>query len=123
ALILGESGTGKEMAARVIHRQSRVKDGPFVAINCHAIPENLLESDLFGHEKGAFTGAAAQRKGLVESAAGGTLFLDEIGDIPAPVQVKQLRFLQEKTFQRVGGRQELISDARILAATNADMQE
>lgn len=122
-LILGESGTGKEMAAQAIHRRSRCKDGPFVAINCNAIPENLMESELFGHEKGSFTGANAQRKGLIESAAGGTLFLDEIGELPASIQVKLLRFLQEKTFQRVGGRQDIQSDARMVAATNADLKK
>jgi two-component system NtrC family response regulator len=122
-LILGESGTGKEMVAQALHRRSAQKDGPFVAINCNTIPENLLESELFGHEKGAFTGAHAQRKGHIETAAGGTLFLDEIGELPAPVQVKLLRFLQEKCFQRVGGRQEIPSDARVLAATNRNLQE
>jgi two-component system, NtrC family, response regulator len=122
-LILGESGTGKEMVARAVHNQSAQFGGPFVAINCNSIPENLLESELFGHEKGAFTGADRQRKGHVESAAGGTLFLDEIGDLPASVQVKLLRFLQEKSFQRVGGRQEIQSDARVVAATNRNLQE
>jgi two-component system NtrC family response regulator len=122
-LLLGESGTGKEMAAQAIHRRSRRKDAPFVAINCNAIPENLLESELFGHEKGTFTGAHAQRKGLVESAAGGTLFLDEIGELPLPIQVKLLRFLQEQTFQRVGGRQEIQIDTRVVAATNADLKQ
>src|SRR5215469_7796302 len=122
-LLLGESGTGKEMAATAIHRRSAQSDGPFVAINCNTIPENLLESELFGHEKGAFTGAHSQRKGHVESAAGGTLFLDEIGELPPQVQVKLLRFLQEKCFQRVGGRQEIQSDARVLAATNRNLQE
>ena len=97
-LILGESGTGKEMVARAMHRRSAQKNGPFIAINCNAIPENLLESELFGHEKGSFTGAHVQRKGHIESAAGGTLFLDEIGELPAPVQVKLLRFLQENGF-------------------------
>lgn len=123
ALILGESGTGKEMVAKAIHRRSAQSGGPFVAINCNAIPENLLESELFGYEKGAFTGAQTQRKGHIETAAGGTLFLDEIGELPAPVQVKLLRFLQEKSFQRVGGRQEIPSDARVIAATNKNLQE
>ena len=122
-LILGESGTGKEMVAQALHHQSAQKSGPFVAINCNTIPENLLESELFGHEKGAFTGAHSQRKGHIETAAGGTLFLDEIGELPASVQVKLLRFLQEKCFQRVGGRQEIQSDARVLAATNRNLQE
>jgi two-component system NtrC family response regulator len=122
-LILGESGTGKEMVAQALHRRSAQAGGPFVAINCNSIPENLLESELFGHEKGAFTGADRQRKGHIETAAGGTLFLDEIGELPAPVQVKLLRFLQEKCFQRVGGRQEIQSDARVLAATNRNLQE
>ncbi len=121
-LILGESGTGKEMVAKALHRLSAQNSGPFVAINCNTIPENLLESELFGHEKGAFTGAHMQRIGHVESAAGGTLFLDEIGELPPPVQVKLLRFLQEKCFQRVGGRQEIRSDARVLAATNRNLQ-
>ncbi len=121
-LLLGESGTGKEMAALAIHRRSPRKEGPFVPINCNAIPENLLESELFGHEKGAFTGATMQRAGLIETASGGTIFLDEIGDLPARLQVKILRFLQEQRFQRVGGRQELESDARVVAATNADLK-
>ena len=122
-LLLGESGTGKEMAAEAIHRRSLRKDGPFIAINCSAIPENLLESELFGHEKGSFTGAHAQRKGLIESAEKGTLFLDEIGDLPPAIQVKLLRFLQEQTFMRVGGRQEIHCDVRIVAATNADLKQ
>ncbi len=121
-LLLGESGTGKEMAALAIHRRSPRKEGPFIAINCNAIPENLLESELFGHEKGAFTGAHMQRKGLIETANGGTLFLDEIGELPSNIQVKLLRFLQEQRFQRVGGRQEMQSDARVIAATNADLK-
>jgi two-component system, NtrC family, response regulator len=122
-LILGESGTGKELAAQAIHRKSSRKDGPFIAINCSAIPETLLESELFGHEKGAFTGAHAQLKGRIETANGGTLFLDEIGEIPLPVQVKLLRFLQQKTIERVGGRQEIQIDARVIAATNADLKK
>jgi two-component system NtrC family response regulator len=120
-LILGESGTGKEMIANAIHRRSPVKNKPFVAINCNAIPENLIESELFGYEKGSFTGANTQKIGLIETAAGGTLFLDEIGDLPPPVQVKMLRFLQEKRIQRVGGRQEIEVDARVLAATHVDL--
>ena len=122
-LILGESGTGKEMAARAIHQRSPRKNGPFVAINCSAIPETLLESELFGHEKGSFTGAHAQRKGRIETATGGTLFLDEIGEIPLPLQVKLLRFLQEQCIERVGGRQEIQIDARVVAATNADLKK
>jgi two-component system NtrC family response regulator len=121
-LLLGESGTGKEMAALAIHRRSTRKEGPFIPINCNAIPENLLESELFGHEKGAFTGAHIQRNGLVETAAGGTLFLDEIGELPPNIQVKLLRFLQEQRFQRVGGRKEIVSDARVVAATNTDLK-
>lgn len=120
-LILGESGTGKEMIATAIHRRSAFKDKPFIAINCNAIPENLIESELFGYEKGSFTGANSQKIGLIETAAGGTLFLDEIGDLPPPVQVKLLRFLQEKRIQRVGGRQEIEVDARVLAATHVDL--
>ncbi|HEU6449247.1 MAG TPA: PEP-CTERM-box response regulator transcription factor [Verrucomicrobiae bacterium] len=121
-LVLGESGTGKEMVARAIHQRSGRKDGPFVAINCGAIPETLLESELFGHERGAFTGAHVQRKGKIEMAGGGTLFLDEIGDIPQPLQVKLLRFLQEQTIERLGGRQEIHVNARVVAATNADLK-
>jgi len=122
-LILGESGTGKEMVANAIHRRSAFKNKPFVAINCNAIPENLIESELFGYEKGAFTGANTQKIGLIETAAGGTLFLDEIGELPPPVQVKLLRFLQEKRIQRVGGRQEIEVDARVLAATHVDLRK
>lgn len=122
-LILGESGTGKEVAAQAIHRQSGRKTGPFIPINCGAIPENLLESELFGHEKGSFTGAHAQRKGRVESADGGTLFLDEIGELPLPLQVKMLRFLQEQTIERVGGRTSIEVDTRVIAATNVDLKK
>ncbi|MGA6826459.1 PEP-CTERM-box response regulator transcription factor [Nitrospira sp. NS4] len=121
-LITGESGTGKELVARAIHRQSARKAQPFVAINCGAIPDTLLESELFGYEKGAFTGAAQQRKGRIESAQGGTLFLDEIGDIPLPLQVKLLRFLQEHEIQRLGGKDSIVVDARIIAATHVDLQ-
>lgn len=122
-LILGESGTGKEMVANAIHRSGGASDAPFVAINCNAIPESLIESELFGYEKGAFTGADSQRIGLIEAAAGGTLFLDEIGDLPGPVQVKLLRFLQEKKIQRVGGRKEIAVDTRVLAATHVDLNK
>lgn len=122
-LIVGESGTGKELAARAIHQQSARKTGPFVVINCGAIPENLLESELFGHEKGAFTGAHIQRKGWIEAAQGGTLFLDEIGELSLPLQVKLLRFLQEHRIERVGGREEITVDARIIAATNMDLKK
>jgi two-component system NtrC family response regulator len=121
-LLLGESGTGKEMAALAVHRRSSRRDGPFVAINCGAIPESLLESELFGHEKGSFTGAHVQRKGRIETAGGGTLFLDEIGELPLPLQVKLLRFLQEQRLTRVGGREEIEIDVRVIAATNADLK-
>jgi two-component system, NtrC family, response regulator len=122
-LMLGESGTGKEMAAQAIHRCSNRKGAAFVTINCAAIPENLLESELFGHEKGAFTGAHAQRKGRIESASGGTLFLDEIGELPLSLQVKLLRFLQEQTIERVGGRVSIEVDCRVVAATNSDLKK
>ena len=122
-LIAGESGTGKELVARAIHRQSARKSEPFIAINCGAIPETLLESELFGYEKGAFTGATQQRKGRIESVQRGTLFLDEIGDIPLALQVKLLRFLQDHTIQRLGAKETLAIDARILAATNVDLQK
>lgn len=122
-LILGESGTGKEMAALAIHRRSRRREHPFVAINCGAIPENLIESELFGNEKGAFTGATAQRKGRIEMAEKGTLFLDEIGELPAPLQVKLLRFLQEQCVERVGGRESIPVDVRVIAATHVDLKQ
>ncbi len=121
-LILGGSGTGKEMVARAIHASSERQEGPFVAVNCGAIPADLLESELFGHEKGAFTGAHVVRAGRFEQAEGGTLFLDEIGDMPLPMQVKLLRVLQERTFERVGGSKTYSSNVRILAATHCDLE-
>ncbi len=120
-LILGESGTGKELTARAIHRLSYRKNGPFVVINCGAIPENLLESELFGHEKGAFTGATVQRKGKIEYAEKGTLFLDEIGELSLSLQIKLLRFLQDHIIERIGGRENISVDVRIIAATNKDL--
>lgn len=122
-LIIGESGTGKELVAKAIHRLSARGKGPFAVINCSAIPETLLESELFGHEKGAFTGAHVQRKGRFEKADGGTLFLDEIGELSPALQVKLLRFLQEQKIERVGGREEISVDVRIIAATNRDLKE
>ena len=122
-LLLGESGTGKELLARSLHRLSPRKDNAFVAINCAAIPENLLESELFGHEKGAFTGAVKTTPGKVELADGGTLFLDEIGDMPLPLQAKMLRFLQERVIERVGGRQEISVDGRVVCATNQNPED
>jgi two-component system response regulator PilR (NtrC family) len=120
-LVTGESGTGKEVAARAIHERGGRADAPFVAINCGAIPEGLIESELFGHEKGSFTGAAETRSGLFEVAGAGTLFLDEVGDLPPPVQVKLLRALQERKIRRVGGARDIPVAARIVAATNRDL--
>src|SRR5262245_27916810 len=122
ALILGESGTGKELVARAIYRHSRRAEGPFLAINCAAIPETLLESELFGHEKGAFTGAERKRIGKFEQCSGGTLFLDEIGDMSSLTQTKLLRVLQEQRFERVGGNETITTDVRLLAATNHDLE-
>ncbi len=121
-LIVGESGTGKEMAARAIHMLSSRKAGPFIPINCGAIPENLLESELFGHEKGSFTGAHARKEGRIEAAQGGTLFLDEIGELAPQLQVKLLRYLQEGAVERVGGRSPVKVDARVICATNMDLR-
>ena len=121
-VILGASGTGKELVAKALHEQGSRKHGPFVAINCAAIPETLLESELFGHEKGAFTGAVKLREGKIELAAGGTLFLDEVGDIPLQIQVKLLRFLQERTIERIGGRSSISVDTRIVCATHRDLE-
>lgn len=121
-LILGESGTGKEVVARNIHYHSARRNGPFVPINCGAIPPDLLESELFGHEKGAFTGAITSRKGRFELAQGGTLFLDEIGDMPMPMQVKLLRVLQERCFERVGGNTTIRVDVRVIAATHRNLE-
>jgi PAS domain S-box-containing protein len=122
-LIQGESGTGKELVARAIHLHSSRRHGPFVAVNCSAIPENLLESELFGYERGAFTGAVSSKQGRFELAKGGTLFLDEIGDLKLELQVKLLRVLEEKAFMRVGGTRKIALEARLVAATNVDLKE
>ena len=120
-LILGETGTGKEVVARAVHRRSRRAPGPFLRANCGAIPAELIDSELFGHERGSFTGAVAQRKGWFERADGGTLFLDEVGELPLAAQVRLLRILQDGTFQRVGGQRQLAVDVRVVAATNRDL--
>ncbi|KZY31643.1 sigma-54-dependent Fis family transcriptional regulator [Oleiphilus sp. HI0078] len=122
-LLLGETGTGKEVLAKAIHQVSPRQDNPFVAINCGAIPENLLESELFGHEKGAFTGATQTKQGKIELADSGTLFLDEIGDMPMPLQVKLLRFLQERVIERVGGVKPIPVDVRVVCATHQNVQQ
>lgn len=122
-LVTGESGTGKELIARSIHSNSLRHNKPFIAINCGAIPESLMESEFFGHEKGSFTGAHILRKGRIEMAEGGTLFLDEIGDMPMPLQVKILRFLHDHKIERVGGRETIEVDVRVIAATNRNLQE
>lgn len=122
-LILGETGTGKELVARAVHRSGRRADGPFVPVDCGAIPEHLLESELFGYERGAFTGADRQRRGLLETASGGTFFLDEIGELPVVLQAKLLRVLQERRLRRVGGNSEVDIDIRIVAATSRDLDQ
>lgn len=121
-LIVGESGTGKELVARMIHERGELKTKPFVAVNCGAIPENLIESELFGHKKGSFTGAVVDKVGLFEVANGGTMFLDEIGELPLGMQVKLLRVLQEQNFRRVGGNENIRVEVRIIAATNRDLE-
>ena len=121
-LLLGESGVGKEVAARAVHQMSPRASGPFVALNCAAVPENLIESELFGHEKGAFSGATAQRRGRIEHAAGGTFFLDEVGELRIDLQAKLLRVLQERSFERVGGHRTLAAEVRWVAASNCDLE-
>jgi two-component system NtrC family response regulator/two-component system response regulator AtoC len=122
-LLLGESGTGKELAAQLVHRRSRRADRPFVDVNCGALPETLFESEFFGHEKGAFTGAAARKTGLVEASDGGTLFLDEVSEMPLPAQVKLLRFLETGRFRRLGGVKQLSADVRVVAASNRPLED
>ena len=122
-LLVGESGTGKELVAQTLHRRSRRRHKPLLAVNCGAIPENLIESELFGHEKGAFTGAGRARKGVFERACGGTLFLDEITEMPVPLQVRLLRVLETGCITRVGGEEEITTDVRVIAATNRDPAE
>jgi two-component system response regulator PilR (NtrC family) len=121
-LITGESGTGKELVARMIHDSSPLSEKPFIPVNCGAIPENLIESEMFGHKRGSFTGAVAEKMGLFEAANGGTLFLDEIGELPLSMQVKLLRAIQERVFRKVGGTEDVRVDVRIIAATNRDLE-
>src|SRR2546425_10713965 len=121
-MLLGEPGTGKEVVARFLHRASSRKTGPFIALNCAALPDQLLEAELFGYERGAFTGAVHSKPGQLEQAAGGLLFLDEVGEMSLPAQAKFLRVLQEREFQRLGGTRVLRTDARIVAAANRDLQ-
>ena len=120
-LVTGPTGSGKELVVRALHRHSRRREGPFIAVNCGALPEGLVESELFGHEAGAFTDARGRKIGRVEAAHGGTLFLDEVGELPQPAQVKLLRFLEDQRFTRVGGEEELGVDVRVIAATNRDL--
>jgi transcriptional regulator with GAF, ATPase, and Fis domain len=122
-LVLGETGSGKEVIARAIHTRSGRESGPFLRVNCGAIPPELIDSELFGHERGSFTGAVAMRKGWFERADGGTLFLDEVGELPLAAQVRLLRILQDGTFERVGGQHQLMADVRVVAATNQDLQK
>lgn len=121
-LVIGESGTGKELVARMLHEHSPLKGKPFVPVNCGAIPENLIESEMFGHKKGSFTGAVMDRPGLFEAANGGSLFLDEVGELPLNMQVKLLRAIQERVFRKVGGNEDIRVDVRIIAATNRDLE-
>lgn len=121
-LIIGESGTGKELFARLIHESGPMASKPFIPVNCGAIPENLIESEMFGHKKGSFTGAVSDKMGLFEAANGGTLFLDEVGELPLPMQVKLLRAIQDRTIRRVGGVEDAKIDVRIIAATNRDLE-
>jgi two-component system, NtrC family, response regulator PilR len=121
-LVIGESGTGKELVARMIHQSSPLRDKPFVPVNCGAIPDTLIESEMFGHKKGSFTGAVVEKAGLFEAAHGGTLFLDEVGEIPLAMQVKLLRAIQERCFRKVGGTEDVRVDVRIIAATNRDLE-
>jgi len=121
-LVIGESGTGKELVARMIHESGPLKDKPFIPVNCGAIPENLIESEMFGHRRGSFTGAVSEKMGLFEAANGGTLFLDEVGELPLNMQVKLLRAIQERVFRKVGGNDDIKVDLRIIAATNRDLE-